>query len=79
MTVYEMIQELAQYDADREVEINVKTSDNYKTYVEVKEYVQEGEETEVKVDIEEDVDDFDISERREYAGRTIVRIDVELR
>ena len=47
MTVYEIIQELAQYDADKEVEINVKTSDNYKTYVEVKEDVQEGEETEV--------------------------------
>lgn len=79
MTVYEIIQELAQYDADKEVEINVKTSDNYKTYVEVKEDVKEGEETEVKVDIEEDVDDFDISERKGYTGRTIVRIDVELR
>ena len=43
MTVYEIIQELVQYDADKEVEINVKTSDNYKTYVEVKEDVQDGE------------------------------------
>ena len=65
MTVYEIIQELVQYDADKEVEINVKTSDNYKTYVEVKEDVQEGEETEVKVDIEEDVDDLTLANARD--------------
>lgn len=78
MTVYEMIQELAQYEADTEVEVNV-TTDNYIATVEVDEDVSEGEETDVKLDIDEDIEDFDIDDYRKYTGKKVVRINVELR
>lgn len=77
MTVYEMIQELAQYEADTEVEVNV-TTDAYIATVEVDEDVKDGEETDVKVDIDEDIDDFDI-DKYEWGGKKVVRINVELR
>ena len=78
MTVYEMIQELAQYEADTEIEVNV-TTDDYIATVEVDEDVSEGEETDVKVDIDKDIDDFDIDDYRKYTGKKVVRINVELR
>ena len=78
MTVYEMIQELAQYEADTEVEVNV-TTDDYIATVEVDEDVSEGEETDVKVDIDKDIDDFDIDDYRKYTGKKVVRINVELK
>lgn len=78
MTVYEMIQELAQYDADLDVEINV-TTDDYETTVEVEEDVKDGEETDVKLDIDEDIEDFDIDDYKKYTGKRIVRINAELR
>lgn len=78
MTVYEMIQELAQYDADLDVEINV-TTDDYETTVEVEEDVKDGEETDVKIDIDEDIEDFDIEEYKRYSGKKTIRINVELR
>ncbi len=78
MTVYEMIQELAQYDADLDVEINV-TTDDYETTVEVEEDVKDGEETDVKLDIDEDIEDFDIDDYKKYTGKRVVRINAELR
>lgn len=78
MTVYEMIQELVQYDADTEVEVNVVTDDDYETTVTVEEDVKDGEETDVKVDIDEDISDFDIDEYK-WGGRKVVRINVELK
>jgi hypothetical protein len=78
MTVYEMIQELAQYDADLDVEINV-TTDDYETTVEVEEDVKDGEETDVKLDIDEDIEDFNIDDYKKYTGKRIVRINAELR
>lgn len=78
MTVYEMIQELAQYEADMEVEINI-TTDDYEMTVEVEEDVKDGEETDVKLDIDEDIGDFDIDVYRKYSNRKTVRINVELR
>lgn len=78
MTVYEMIQELAQYDADLDVEINAY-SENYRTTVEVEEDVKDGEETDVKLDIDEDIEDFDIDDYKKYTGKRIVRINAELR
>lgn len=79
MTVYEMIQELAQYDADLDVEVNVVTDDDYETTVTVKEDVEDGEETDVKLDIDEDIEDFDIDEYKKYTGKKVVRINAELR
>ena len=78
MTVYEMIQELAQYDADLDVEINV-TTDDYETTVEVEEDVKDGEETDVKLDIDEDIEDFDIDDYKKYTGKRVVRINAEWR
>lgn len=74
MTVYEIIQELAQYDADKEVEINVKTSDNYKTYVEVKEDVQEGQETDVDVEFDLSSSNIEIDDFRKGNRERFVRI-----
>lgn len=78
MTVYEMIQELAQYEADTEVEVNV-TTDDYIATVEVDEDVAEGEEADVKIDIDEDIEDFGIDEYKKYMGKKVVRINAELR
>lgn len=77
MTVYEMIQELAQYDADTEVEIDVIAND-YEMTVEVEEDVKDGEETDVKVNIDDDISDFDIDEY-EWGRKKVVRINVELK
>lgn len=77
MTVYEMIQELARYEADQEVEINV-VADEYRATVQVEEDVKDGEETDVDVEFDEDVEDFDIDEYRKYTGKKVVRINVSL-
>lgn len=77
MTVYEMIQELSQYDADTEVEINV-VADEYRTSVEVKEDVKDGEETDVDVEIDEDILEFSIEDYKKYNGQKIVRILAEV-
>lgn len=77
MTVYEMIRELTQYDADLDVEINV-TADDYEATVEVEEDVKDGEETDVKLNIDEDIEDFDIEEYKRYNGKKTVRINVVL-
>lgn len=77
MTVYEIIQELAQYEADQEVEINV-TTDEYRATVEVEEDVRGGEETEVNIELDEDITDFDIDEYKPYGKAKVVRINVSL-
>lgn len=77
MTVYEMIQELARYDANCKVEINV-TTDDYKATVKVEEDVSDGEETDVTVDIDETIEDFDIGGYTTYRENRI-RINVELK
>lgn len=77
MTVYEMIQELAQYKADQEVEINV-VADGYRTEVIVEEDVRENEETEVDVVLDEDITEFYIDEYKPYGKAKIVRINVSL-
>lgn len=75
MTVYEMIQELAQYDADKYVEINV-VADEYRATVEVEEDVEEGRETDVDVEFDEDIFEFDIDDYRHYQKGQVVRINV---
>lgn len=77
MTVYEMIQELAQYEADREVEINVVAYELPVT-VAVVEDVKDGEEIDTIVDFDEDVTEFNIDEYGKYNGQKVVRINVEL-
>lgn len=77
MTVYEMIQELSQYDSNTEVEINV-VADEYRATVQVEEDVKEGEETDVDVEIDEDISGFSIEDYKKYNGQKIVRILVEV-
>lgn len=77
MTVYEMIQELAQYEADQEVEINV-VADEFPVTVVVGEDTQEGEEIDTEVDFDEDVTDFDIDEYRHFQKGKVVRINAVL-
>lgn len=77
MKVYEMIQELAQYEADQEVEINV-VADRYRVTAEVEEDTEKGEEVDVDVDFDEDVTEFDICEYRHYQKGKVVRINVGL-
>lgn len=77
MKVYEMIQELAQYEADQEVEINV-VADELPVTVVVGEDTEEGEEIDTEVDFDKDITDFDIDEYRHYQKGKVVRINVGL-
>lgn len=75
MTVYEMIQELSKYDADKDVEINV-VADEYRATVEVEEDVKDGEETDVDVEFDEDIFEFGIDEYKHWQKGNVVRINV---
>lgn len=77
MTVYEMIQELTQYDADQEVEINV-IADGYTVSVTTDEQGEEYEEFESDVDFDEDVTDFEIDDYNYWKGGRRVRITATL-
>lgn len=77
MTVYELIQELVQYEADQEVEINV-AADEFPVTVVVGQDTQEGEEIDTEVDFDEDVAEFDIDEYRHFQKGKVVRINVSL-
>ena len=77
MTVYELIQELAQYEADQEVEINV-VADEYSATVQVQEDVSDGEETDVDIDIDEDITEFSVYEYKNQKKEKIVRIIADL-
>lgn len=78
MTVYEMIQELSRYDANTEVIVNVAVED-YPFTATVSEDVKEGEETEVEVELDEDIEKFDIGECRDWRNEKRVRIAVTLK
>lgn len=77
MKVYEMIQELARYDADMEVEVNIYAK-GYSTSATAQEDAEDGDEVEVKLDIDEDISDFDIQEYVPYRGYKKVRLNIEL-
>ena len=72
MTVYELIQELAHYDADLEVEIDV-SADSYETYA-----VVDNDEIDVSVNINEETHRFYIDECEGGKGNPTIRINVEL-
>lgn len=78
MTVYEMIQELSRYDANMEVIVNVGAED-YPFTATVSEDVKEGGETEVDVELDEDIEEFDINEWRDWRNEKLVRISVTLK
>ena len=78
MTVYEMIQDLAQYEADQEVEINV-VADEFPVTVTVGEDTQEGEEIDTEVYFDEDVTEINIDDYRHFQKGNVVRINAGLK
>lgn len=77
MTVYEMIQELSKYDADSEVEINVYFNNFYTEGIS-REDVNEGEEIDIKLNIDEDISDFRIESYKPYKENSRVKISLTL-
>ena len=79
MTVYEMIQELAKFPPDIEIEVNVYKN-GYSAMAEISENCNEGEETIVEIDIDENTSDIVISERKSWGSNAqkYVRILAEL-
>lgn len=77
MTVYELIQELVQFDADMEVEISV-SADGFETEVVAKEDAEYGDSIDAEVDIDEYTDDFSVEDYKKYAGKHVVRLNATL-
>lgn len=77
MKVYEMIQDLARYDADMEVEINIYAKE-YSTHATVQEDAEDGEYVKVKIDFGKDVSDFGIEEYCDRFRGKKVKINVDL-
>lgn len=77
MTVYELIQELIQFDADAEVSVNLKVN-CYRTDARVMEDAEDGDYVDSEVEFEETVDDFAVEEERSIRGKTSAVITVEL-
>lgn len=77
MTVYELIQELCQYDADAEVSVNVKVN-CYRTDARVMEDAENGDYVDSEVEFEETVDDFAVEEERSIREKISAVITVEL-
>ncbi|WP_235622750.1 hypothetical protein [Enterocloster bolteae] len=75
-----MIQELAKYPPDMEIEVNVYKN-GYSAMAEVSEDCSEGEETIVEIDIDENTSSIAISDERKSWGsnaQKYVRILAEL-
>lgn len=77
MTVYELIQELAQFDADMEVEVSVY-ADGFETEVVAKEDAEYGDAIDAEVDIDEYTDDFSVEDYKKYTGKHVARLNVTL-
>ena len=73
MTVYELIQELARFDADTEVEVSI-LANSFRTEVVAKEDAEYGD----SIDAEEYTDDFSVEDYQKYTGKHVVRINVTL-
>lgn len=74
MTVYEMIQELAQYPADQLIEVNVY-ADGFGVEAEAQE---EGDYIDAKVCIDEEIQEMSVEEYKKFNGQRVVRINVDL-
>ena len=77
MTVYELIQELAQFDAEMEVEVSV-SADAFETEAVAKEDAEYGDAIDAEVDIDEYTDDFRVEDYKKYTGKHVVRLSVTL-
>lgn len=77
MTVYELTQELARFDADTEVEVSI-LANSFRTEVVAKEDAEYGDSIDAEVDIDEYTDDFSVEDYQKYTGKHVVRINVTL-
>lgn len=77
MTVYEMIQELAQYPADQLIEVNVY-ADGFGVEAETQEEAEEGDYIDAKVCIDEEIQEMSVEEYKKFNGQRVVRINVDL-
>lgn len=77
MTVYELIQELVQFDADMEVEVSI-FANSFETEAVAKEDAEYGDAIDAEVDIDEYTDDFSVEEYKKYTGKHVVRLNVTL-
>ena len=77
MTVYDLIQELAQFDAEMEVEVSI-TADAFETEAVAKEDAEYGDAIDAEVDIDEYTDDFSVEDYKKYTGKHVVRLSVTL-
>lgn len=77
MTVYELIQELAQFDAEMEVEVSI-SADAFETEAVAKEDAEYGDAIDAEVDIDEYTDDFSVEDYKKYTGKHVVRLSVNL-
>ena len=73
MTVYEMIQELAQYPADQLIEVNVY-ADGFGVEAEAQEEAEEGDYIDAKVCIDEEIQEMSVEEYKKFNGQRVVRI-----
>lgn len=77
MTVYELIQELAQFDAEMEVEVSI-SADAFETEAVAKEDAEYGDAIDAEVDIDEYTDDFSVEDYKKYTGKHVVRLSMTL-
>lgn len=77
MTVYEMMQELAQYPADQLIEVNVY-ADGFGVEAEAQEEAEEGDYIDAKVCIDEEIQEMSVEEYKKFNGQRVVRINVDL-
>lgn len=77
MTVYELIRELAQFDAEMEVEVSI-SADAFETEAVAKEDAEYGDAIDAEVDIDEYTDDFSVEDYKKYTGKHVVRLSVTL-
>lgn len=78
MTVYELIQELSQYNADTEVEFHVDAE--FDTDVEVefdRDILSDIQEATVTVDFDDNVDFSSIADHERYTARQRITINLE--
>ena len=77
MTVYELIQELARFDADMEVEVSI-FANSFETEAVAKEDAEYGDAIDAEVDIDEYTDDFSVEDYKKYTEKHVVRLNVTL-
>lgn len=76
MTVYELVQELVQYDADAEVRFNVKGKMDFDTFAE---FDREDENDQQEVTVTVDIDDrFEFDYIKEYTKAKPKMIEINL-